>query len=351
MARKHRLAALTIVLAGAFTSAASAQEELFKSRRLTPTEYTFQIEGPGVDRAGTLFVVNFQKRGTIGMVRAGAAKSELFAMLPPRNGNVIRQSAGSSIRFDRDGRMYVADFRNHKIFVFEPGQNVHKVYFEPQNGAQKFNQPNDLTVATDGTIYASDPAPDSAPKGQVWRITRGPDGKSRGEVMTSDRPLARTNGIDLSPDEKTLYVGESEKPQLWAYRLEGAHLAAPTPVKKFTDANLDGLRTDVDGRIFAARLSKGTIAVLRPDGTIEREICTLGKGPNNLAFGGPDGRTVYVTQSQDPHPRNDLPGFVETFRVERPGREFCLQKADPSDASCQPRPLPPVTATPPTKCP
>jgi hypothetical protein len=350
MARTYPLAALAIVLAGAFISAAAAQETLFQSRRLTPTEYTFQIEGPGVDRAGTLFVVNFQKQGTIGMVRAGAAKSELFATLPPRDGNVIRQSAGSSIRFDRDGRMYVADFNNHKIFVFEPGQNVPKIYFE----STKFNQPNDLTVAADGTIYASDPHFKQPVGGQVWRITRGADGTVRGEIMTTttDRKLGRTNGIDLSPDETTLYVGESEKPELWAYRLEGTRLAAPRPVKIFTDFNIDGLRTDIDGRIFVARLSKGTVAMLRPDGTIEREICTLGKGPNNLAFGGPDGRTVFVTQSQDPavDPNKPLRGFVETFRVERPGREFCLQKADPSDASCQPQPLPPVTATPPTPC-
>lgn len=355
MARKHPLAALAIVLAGAFTSAAAAQETLFESRRLTPSEYTFQIEGPGVDAAGILFVTNFKEKGAIGMVRAGATKSELFAKLPiMRRGNRDVQSTGSAIRFDRDGRMYVADFANHRILVFARGENAPQVYFQPPPAApQKFQQPNDLTIAADGTLYASDPPPiGTFVGGRVWRITRGPDGKSRGEVMTSDRPLARTNGIDLSPDEKTLYVGESEKPQLWAYRLEGAHLAAPTPVKKFTDANLDGLRTDIDGRIFAARLSKGTIAVLRPDGTIEREICTLGKGPNNLAFGGPDGRTVFVTQSPDPDARPPkLPGFVETFRVERPGREFCLQKADPSDASCQPRPLPPPPATPVVHCP
>src|SRR5262249_30291301 len=52
------------------------------------------------------------------------------------------------------------------------------VYFE----SDQFNQPNDLAMATDGTIYASDPKSDGT--GQVWRITRQPDGKVRGEVMS-----------------------------------------------------------------------------------------------------------------------------------------------------------------------
>jgi sugar lactone lactonase YvrE len=349
MARKHPLAAFAIVLAGAFTSAAAAQETLFESRRLTPTEYTKGIEGPAVDAAGNLFVVNFQDQGTIGMVRAGAAKSELFTKLPvTKMGTKIIQSVGNAIRFDRDGRMFVADYPNHNVFVFARGESTPQVYFQ----SQKFNQPNDLTVAADGTIYASDPHFKTPVGGQVWRITRGDGGKGRGEVMASERKLGPTNGIDLSPDEKTLYVGEAETRLLCAYRLEGTRLAAPRLVKTFNDAFfLDGLRTDVDGRIFVARLSKGTVEVLLPDGTMEREIRLLGKEPTNLAFGGGDGRTVFVTQSQDPavvDPNKPLRGFVETFRVERPGREFCLQKADPSDASCQPRPLPP---TPATQCP
>jgi sugar lactone lactonase YvrE len=65
------------------------------------------------------------------------------------------------------------------------------------------------------------------------------------------------------------------------------------------------------------RISNGTVAVLSPAGEIKREIPLLGKEPTNLTFGGPDGKTVFVTQSQG--------GFVETFRIDRPGREPCLQ--------------------------
>jgi sugar lactone lactonase YvrE len=60
--------------------------------------------------------------------------------------------------------------------------------------------------------------------------------------------------------------------------------------------------------------------VLAPDGRLEREIPLRAAEPTNLAFGGPDGRTVFVTQRKG--------GFIETFTVERPGREFCLQRPE-----------------------
>src|SRR5882757_10705078 len=88
-------------------SAAAAEPALFESRQLTPSgEYTSGIEGPAVDAKGNLFVVNYQRQGTIGRLVPGASASELFAELPAG-------SIGNGIRFDRDGRMYVADYKQH----------------------------------------------------------------------------------------------------------------------------------------------------------------------------------------------------------------------------------------------
>jgi len=285
---------------------ATADEALFDSRRLTPAgEYTAGIEGPAVDAAGTLFVVNFGRQGTIGKLVLGATQSQLFAALPAG-------SIGNGIRFDRDGRMYVADFKKHNIFVFEPGGTTPRVYFH----SDRFNQPNDLAIGAGGTLYASDPSFGQR-TGQIWRITRGSAGEGRGEVMSSERRMGTTNGIDVSPDGATLYVSESATNELWAYRIEDAKLVAPRLVKKFGAFELDGLRTDVDGKIFVTRPSNGTIAVLTPDGNLVREIPLRGKVPSNLTFGGADGRTVFVTQVDG--------RFIESFRVDRPGREPCQQ--------------------------
>ena len=292
----------------ALVATATVAQPLFESRRLTGDEYTFGIEGPAVDAAGVFYAVNFRRQGTIGKLAPGATQSELFAELPAG-------SIGVSIRFARDGRMFVADYKGHNVFVFERGASVPRVYFR----SDRFNQPNDMAIARDGTIFASDPHWRRR-DGQVWRIVAAENGSGAGEVMQSVRAMGTTNGIDLSPDERTLYVGESETREIWAYTLDGARLAAPRLVKRFPDFSIDGLRTDVDGRIYVARILKGTIAVLAPDGTQLREIPLQAKEPTNLAFGGPDGKTVFVTQRKG--------GFIETFQVDRPGREYCLQQAD-----------------------
>jgi sugar lactone lactonase YvrE len=300
--------AVPTVLAATLGSATAAPA-LFESQQVTPSgEYTSGIEGPAVDAGGTLYVVNFQRQGTIGKLSPGATRSELFAALPAG-------SIGNGIRFDRDGRMYVADFKKHNVFVFERGQAVPRIYFH----SARFNQPNDLAVAADGTLYASDPN-FSRGTGQVWRITRAPDGNGRGEMMSSERRMGITNGLDLSPDGATLYVSEPNTREVWAYRLEGTKLAAPSLVKKFEGSELDGLRTDVDGRVFVTRPLNGTVAVLAPDGTLVREVLLRGKEPTNLTFGGPDGKTVFVTQREG--------RFIEAFNVDRPGREPCLQRPD-----------------------
>jgi sugar lactone lactonase YvrE len=295
-------------LAGAWMtiSPGLAQDTLFQSRQITPTgEYTFGIEGPAVDGLGNLYVVNFGKPGTIGKVPAGASQSELFGVLP-------EGSVGNAIRFDREGRMFVADYKKHNIFLVSPDGKDIKAYFH----SDAFNQPNDLTVAANGTIYASDPHWKQH-DGQIWRISKSANGEAIGEKMIAERNMSTTNGIDLSPDGKTLYVGESDTREIWAYRIDGTRLLSPRLIRRFAEFDIDGLRSDSDGNLFVARTLKGTIAELSPQGKLKREIPLTAPEPTNLAFGGTDGKTIFVTQRKG--------GFVEAFRTDRPGREFCLR--------------------------
>jgi signal peptidase len=287
---------------------ASAESSLFESRQVTPAgEYTSGIEGPAADGEGNLFVVNMGRPGTIGRLAAGGSHSEKFIDLP-------QGSVGSAIRFDGHGTMFVADYKKHNILAIRKGALAAEVVFH----SDLMSQPNDITVARDGTIYASDPN-FKGRNGRIWRIWTAADGQVQGAIMTAPRAMGTTNGIDLSPDEQTLYVGESNSGQLWAYGISGNALSSPRLLKTFEADSIDGLRTDIDGKLLIARIRKGLITVMRPDATLQQDVVLRGMEPTNLAFGGQDGRTVFVTQRQG--------GFIEAFRTDREGREHCLQRA------------------------
>ena len=87
----------SLATATALCGSPKAEQQLYQSRQATRAgEYTFGIEGPAVDSAGNLYVVNFQRPGTIGRLRPGSGASEIFTTLP-------EGSIGNSIRFGSGG--------------------------------------------------------------------------------------------------------------------------------------------------------------------------------------------------------------------------------------------------------
>ncbi|UYC11362.1 SMP-30/gluconolactonase/LRE family protein [Xanthomonas sp. CFBP 8445] len=290
------LAALALLLA----APAGAQEALFHARDLVGDGvFTDKIEGPATGPDGALYVVNFAHDGSIGRVQRdadGRGQATLFVDLP-------EGSIGNGIRFDRRGRMYVADYGQHRILrIALPSKRI-EVYAALPGAFQ----PNDIAMAPDGTLYASDPdwKHDS---GQLWRIDRD---RSAHLIETG---MGTTNGIEVSPDGKRLYVNESVQRRIWVYdRAADGNVSNKRLFASFADAGLDGMRCDVDGNLYVARYDAGKVIVLAPDGTLLHEVATKGRKPTNLAFGGADGRDVDVTLQDR--------GAIETFRSDRPGRE------------------------------
>ena len=269
-------------------------EKLYLATPLTATNsFTTGIEGPACDRAGNIFAVNFAQQQTIGRTTP-TGQSEVFVTLP-------NDSVGNGIRFDRAGRMYVADYVGHNVLRIDPGTRAVEVLaHEP-----KMNQPNDLAIAPNGTLYASDPNW-GAKTGQLWRID--PDGTTT--RLATD--MGTTNGVEVSPDGKRLYVNESVQRNVWVFDIQpDGGVANKRLLRQFPDHGFDGMRCDADGNLYITRYGKGTVAVLSPEGEVLREINVLGARPSNLCFGGADGRTVYVTEVE--HRR------LVQFRVETPG--------------------------------
>ena len=193
-------------------------EALYLATPLTAIHsFTAEIEGPAVDKKGFIFAVSFARKPTIGRVSPDG-KAELFLEMP-------EGSTGNGIRFDRRGRMFVADYTGHKVLLVNPRTKAVKVF--AHNPA--FNQPNDLAVAPDGTLYASDPNWKDG-TGQLWRID------TSGRVTRLAADMGTTNGIEVSPDGQTLYVNETVQRNVWAFRItDTGELADKRLVKHFDD--------------------------------------------------------------------------------------------------------------------
>nr|WP_245626168.1 SMP-30/gluconolactonase/LRE family protein [Stenotrophomonas humi] len=264
--------------------------------------FTTGIEGPATGADGALYVVNIGKDGTIGRVDPNG-NAALFVTLP-------EGSIGNGIRFGTDGAMFVADYPGHNILQIDPATRVISVFAHLPDA----HQPNDIALAPNGTLYASDPDWARPDNGQLWRIDRD------GGVHLLESGMGTTNGIEVSPDGRHLYVNESVQRNVWVYDLDaGGKPSNKRLLIRFDDHGMDGMRSDMDGNLYIARYDAGVVAVVSPQGELLREVPLKGRKPTNVAFGGADGRQVFVTLQDR--------GAVETFQADRPGREYGLQHA------------------------
>ncbi|MBX2889825.1 MAG: SMP-30/gluconolactonase/LRE family protein [Saprospiraceae bacterium] len=268
----------------------------------TPQDFTAEnlfsenIEGPAFDKKGQLYVVNFQRDGTIGKVHADGS-CELFVQLP-------QGSIANSIQFNSRGEMLLADFPQHNILKVDMQTKQVSVLCHDE----RFNQPNDLCINAKDQIFASDPKWADG-TGQLWHI--GPNG----QATLLESGMGTTNGIELSPDEKFLYVNESVQRKVWRYEVDAAgNVSNKSLFIEFPDFGLDGMKCDKAGNLYIARWGKGAVAIVSPEGVLLREIGLKGKKCSNLVFGGKDGRTVYVTLQ-------DRKG-MEMFRSDTPGKQY-----------------------------
>lgn len=270
---------------------------------ITDGVFTQGIEGPAVDDAGVLYAVNHQQQGTIGKVTAqGQAKT----LLTLKNGSI-----GNGIRFDKQGNMYIADYVNHNVLkvtkaALAQGGDLSRTVtvFAHDN---RMDQPNDLALMDNGILFASDPNW-QASSGKLWRVN------TNGAVTLLEADMGTTNGIEVSPDNKTLYVNESVQRKVWRYELdEQGNISNKQLFISFTDFGLDGMRTDNQGNLYIARYGAGVVAVVSPQGKLIKEIKLKGKHPTNVAFGGEEGKRLFITMQKR--------GAIEMAEVEFAGRE------------------------------
>lgn len=257
--------------------------------------FTEGIEGPAVDSHKNLYAVNFGEEGSIGIVDENGQAS-LFALLP--NGSV-----GNGIRFDKGDNMFIADYVNHNVLKIAKGTKSVEVYAHHED----LNQPNDLAIAPDGTLYASDPNWKDG-TGKLWKID------SSGFVLL-ESDMGTTNGIEVSPKGHKLYVNESVQRKIWVYDINtSGDVENKKLFYEFQDFGMDGMRCDVKGNLYVCRYDAAKVVVISPESKIIREVNLKGQKPTNITFGGKDHNQCFVTLADR--------GCFETFMADSPGKTF-----------------------------
>jgi gluconolactonase len=200
----------------------------------------------------------------------------------------------------RDGRMLAAEGAGRRIVAVTPDRRVMPLV-TMYNG-QPLRAPNDVIADSRGGIYFTDPAPrpapDVAPKesGNVHYLT------PKGEVLLLDGQIRRPNGLTLSLDEKTLYVGDTEGEFIYAFdvgadgrvsnKRQFARLLEPEKGSLRPRSRADGMAIDAMGRLYVS--TAAGIQVVDPRGK-HLGIVRLPSVARSVAFGGKDRRTLYLT--------------------------------------------------------
>jgi gluconolactonase len=218
---------------------------------------------------------------------------------------------------DVHGRLTVAGHAQRDVYRLENlNRDSQLTILADSYKGKKLNSPNDLVYRSDGSLYFTDPPyglrtqSDQDPEKQlnmngVYRIpsaTSQPAGakpnSSKLQLLVSD--LTRPNGITFSPDEKYLYVNNSEPKKIWMrYRVQPD--GSLTEAKLFYDATSDqrpgspdGMKVDQQGNVYST--GPGGVWIFTPEGK-PLGIILIPEKAANVAWGGADRRTLYITAS------------------------------------------------------
>lgn len=271
------------------------------------------IEGPAWDGSGLLFT---------------ECDASLIHRYDPATGRckIWRKDTGEAngLMFDRAGQLYACEGGGRRIVRYEPGRTVTIV---DSFDGKRLNSPNDLAIDTAGRIWFTDPRYTDDRETMeldhesVYRVDPGPGGSWTIHRVTYD--TTRPNGLLISPDQRTLYVaqseyGEDKKRELRAYPVhDDGSLGDFTVLHVFyPHRGIDGMCLDRDGNIVATagwqQSGPGPmIYVFSPAGEVLETHPVPVDRPTNCTWGDADLRTLYVTTGT---------GVLFRVRTGRPGR-------------------------------
>jgi len=232
-------------------------------------------EGPAVNQKGEVFFNDVPGSKTYKVDLDG--KVSLF---------LADSKKGDGQAFGPDGRLYAVSGGGQQIVAYDNAGKL-RVIADGLRG-------NDLVVAGNGNIYATNPGTGDNDPSKIWLIKPG------GEKRIVDNGLRYSNGITLSPDQTLLYVDDSRSHWVYSYQIQQdgtlqfkqRYYWLHVPDSN-DDSGADGMRVDRDGRLYVA--TRAGIQVCDQAGRVNCIIPTPNGKVSNLAFGGENFDMLFAT--------------------------------------------------------
>lgn len=275
---------LLIAVLAVSMNTAIAQEAMFKNPKVEKIWGGFNfVEGPvWVDDLGLLF--------------SDIPENKIYLFSIDSTISVYKTPSGNSngLRLDKDGNLLLCQHGPRQIGRLEETMDITALATH-YNGL-RLNSPNDLHIASDNSIFFTDPPYGLNDQGGTSEL--GYNGiyhlMPSGKLYMLDNSLSRPNGIALSPDEKKLYVTDCEVRRIHVWDvINDSTISNKKQVASMQGAGCaDGMKVDSNGFLYST--GPGGIWIYKPDGTFVKTISVPGQ-TTNCAFGGADGKTLFVT--------------------------------------------------------
>lgn len=274
-------------------------------------------EGP-MWREGRLWVSD-QRGGNMYAVAPDGKVSTLAEKVAPINPEFNYSQGPNALVTDKDGSVLVARQGLRDIGRMKADGTFTEVLSSFEG--KRLNCPNDMVISPDGALWFTDPA-FSVPGGRTGNATPDSQMPIEGVYRYKDGKLTRVvsdtklpNGIGVSPDGKTLYVGPTGAPALRAYTIEADGTLSNrrdfsygvTPEMGLR-GYVDGMKVDAKGNVWTT--SQGGITVFSPEGKVLGRIQLPGQA-SNLAFGGADYKDVFFTSGANIYRLHTLVGGLK----------------------------------------
>ncbi len=242
------------------------------------------LEGPSFDADGNLIMVDI-------------AHGRILKLSPGGDWSTVTQYDGqpNGLKIHKDGRYFVAD-RQSGIMEIDPVNGKVQTLLG-RDDLPGFKGPNDLFFDSKGNLYFTDQGETGLhdPTGRVFM--RSPDGALRCILDNVPSP----NGLVMDPAEELLYVAVTRTNSVWRVpmRADGSIHRVDVFVRLVGGRGPDGLAVDVEGNVAVAHAGFACVWLVSANGvpTHRIEACDGGHHTTNIAYGGPDGRSLFITNS------------------------------------------------------